>query len=300
MLPDAGPAWYFGAEDDELELRIRLIGIKRHFGASYEDLAEAGFRMKSLYGDDAVLGAPNRAGIIEPTQLYQQIFEEACDVRPKCIALDASADMFAGNEIDRSQVRQFVGLLRKLAGACNGAVILLSHPSITGVNSGSGLSGSTAWHNSVRSRLYLTSPKAEPGEPPDSDLRELSHKKSNYSPVGTSLVLRYKNGLFLPEAGLSSFEKAERELKAEGAFLSGLQRLHDQGQPLSPQTNSSYYAPRLIGSTEKGFRLKEFEAAQERLLEKRQVHVRKEGKPSRQSPRLYPGPPPDVQVEKVH
>jgi hypothetical protein len=40
-----------------------------------------------LYGEDAVLGAPNRSGIIEPTQLYQQIFEEACDVRPKCIAL---------------------------------------------------------------------------------------------------------------------------------------------------------------------------------------------------------------------
>jgi RecA-family ATPase len=300
MLPDPGPAWYFGAEDDELELRIRLIGIKRHFGASYEDLAEAGFRMKSLYGEDAVLGAPNRSGIIEPTQLYQQIFEEACDVRPKCIALDASADMFAGNEIDRSQVRQFVGLLRKLAGACNGAVILLSHPSITGVNSGSGLSGSTAWHNSVRSRLYLTSPKAEPGEPPDSDLRELSHKKSNYGPVGNAIVLRYKNGLFLPEAGSSSFEKAERELKAEDAFLAGLRKLIDEGQSPSPQTTSVYYAPRLMIKVANGFRLKELEAAQGRLLDKRQVHVRKEGKPSRQTPKLYPGPPADARAEQVH
>jgi hypothetical protein len=128
----------------------------------------------------------------------------------------------------------------------------------------------------------------------------LSHKKSNYGPVGTALVLRYKNGLFLPEAGSSSFEKAERELKAEGAYLAGLQKLIDEGQSPSPQTTSVYYAPRLIGKVANGFRVKELEAAQGRLLDKRQVHVRKEGKPSRQSPRLYPGPPPDVQVEQIH
>ena len=39
-------------------------------------------------------------------------------------------------------------LLRRLAIVANGAVNLLSHPSLTGTNSGSGISGSTAWHNS--------------------------------------------------------------------------------------------------------------------------------------------------------
>ena len=88
--------------------------------------------MKSLFGEDALLGAPNGRGLIEPTPLFHQLFEEASTVKPKVIALDASADVFGGNEIDRSQVRQFVGVqLRKLAGATDGAVILLSHPSLT-------------------------------------------------------------------------------------------------------------------------------------------------------------------------
>ena len=52
--------------------------------------------------------------------------------------------MLAGNEIDRSQVRQFVGLMRKLAIAANGSVVLLAHPSLAGISSGTGLSGSTA------------------------------------------------------------------------------------------------------------------------------------------------------------
>src|SRR5262249_23269091 len=124
---------------------ILVSRIREHFNVSYADLIAAGFRLKSLYDEDAILGAPNRNGIIEPTELYNQIYEQAGDVKPKCIAFDASADVYAGNEIDRSQTRQFVGLLRKLASACQGSVILLSHPSLTGISSGSGLSGSTAW-----------------------------------------------------------------------------------------------------------------------------------------------------------
>ena len=60
---------------------------------------------------------------------------------------------FPGNEIDRRQTRQFVTLLRRLAIDANAAVVLISHPSLTGIASGSGLSGNTAWHNSTRARL---------------------------------------------------------------------------------------------------------------------------------------------------
>src|SRR5262249_59389180 len=110
-----GPAGYIGAEDDERELRIRLSPILRLFGATHADLIEAGFQMKSLFGEDAILGAPNGRGIIEPTPLFLQLFEEAADKKPKAIAIDASPDVFAGNEIDRSHVRQFAGSLPRLS-----------------------------------------------------------------------------------------------------------------------------------------------------------------------------------------
>ena len=44
-----------------------------------------------------------------------------------------------------------------------------------------------------------------------SDLRELSFLKNNYGPLAESIVLRYRNGLFLPEAGQSTLEKLARD-----------------------------------------------------------------------------------------
>jgi RecA-family ATPase len=276
-LPEPGGAWYVGAEDDERELHIRLSAIQKHFGASYADLVAGGFRMTSLFGKDAVLGMPNRFGVIEPTPLYRRLYDEAAELKPKCIALDASADMFAGSEIDRSQVRQFVGLLRKLADVCDGAVILLSHPSLTGINSGTGLSGSTAWHNSVRARMYLTSPKAENGEQPDTDLRELSFKKNNYGPIGDSIVLRYKNGLFLPETGTSNLEKLARESVVDEILITVGKSLESRGDWLSASRQSHAYAPRIIVQQQeaKARRIKKHElaASLDRQLDQNKVHI---------------------------
>ena len=158
-LPEPGGAFYFGCEDDEKELRLRLGPIVAHYGTTFDNLKAGGFRFQSLAGQDAVLGAPNRNGTIEPTALFDQLLEQASDLKPKHIGIDTAADVFAGNEIDRAQVRQFINLLRRLAIVSNGSVLLLTHPSLTGINTGTGLSGSTAWHNSVRSRMYMTAPK---------------------------------------------------------------------------------------------------------------------------------------------
>jgi RecA-family ATPase len=242
-LPEPGGAFYFGCEDDEAELRIRLTAIGEHYGTTFNELKANGFRFKSLAGEDAVLGALDRSGIIKPTALYNQLYEEAGDLKPKHIGIDTSADVFAGNEIDRNQVRQFVSLLRRLAIVSNGSVVLLSHPSLTGINSGTGLSGSTAWHNSVRARMYMTAPKAEPGEQPDGDLRELQFKKSNYGRVPDSLVLRYQNGLFLPEAGMSNLHKAAREAAVEDIFIAIAKKLESRGEELSVAQTSHGYAP---------------------------------------------------------
>jgi hypothetical protein len=35
------------------------------------------------------------------------------------------------------------------------APVLIAHPSLTGMNTGSGLFGSTDWHNGPRARLYF-------------------------------------------------------------------------------------------------------------------------------------------------
>jgi RecA-family ATPase len=267
-LPDPGGAFYFGCEDDEHELRIRLSAIIRHCGTSFSELYANGFRFKSLAGEDAVLGAPDRSGTIQPTGLYDQLYEQAGDLKPKHIGIDTSADVFAGNEVDRTQVRQFIGLLRRLAIVANGSVVLLSHPSLTGINSGSGISGSTAWHNSVRARMYMTAPKVEPGEQPDTDIRELQFKKSNYGRVADSIVLRYRHGLFLPEAGVSDIEKAARQQEVENVLIEVGKKLAGLGHELSPMPTAHTYAPTIIAKQPeaKGIRKVELATALERLL----------------------------------
>jgi RecA-family ATPase len=282
LLPEPGPAWYIGAEDDARELHIRLSAIQRYYGVTYAELIAAGFRMLSLFGEDAVLATPNRLAIVEPTELYHQIFEQAGDEKPRCIALDASADLFGGDEINRVQVRQFIGLLRRLAGVTDGALLLLSHPSLTGINSGTGLSGSTAWHNSVRARMYLTSPKPEPGEQPDSDLRELIFKKNNYGPISGSVILRYKDGLFLPERGTSSLEAAAAEQTANEIFLRLLARFAREGRNLSHKPQPANYAPRVFAAQPEAKSLpralKALEAAMQRLFQEGRIYVETYGR----------------------
>jgi AAA domain len=62
-LPEPGGALYFGCEDDEKELRIRLTAIAAHYGTTFDELQAKGFRFKSLSGEDAILGAPDRSGL---------------------------------------------------------------------------------------------------------------------------------------------------------------------------------------------------------------------------------------------
>ncbi len=114
-----------------------------------------------------MLGALTRGGKVEPTARYKQLLEAAGDIKPKMIGIASSADVFARSEIDRSQVKQFISLLTRVAIVAGGSVNLIAHPSLTGIATGSGLSGSTQWHNSVHARAYMTSVEPEEGEQPD-------------------------------------------------------------------------------------------------------------------------------------
>ena len=118
--------------------------------------------MLPLLGQDATLCAVNpRAGRVETTALYRQIYEAAGDLKPKNISVDTLSRAFAGNEIDRVQVYAFAMHMQALAMVASGSVTVLSHPSLAGMAIGSGISGSTAWHGAFRFRQYLKGVKAE-------------------------------------------------------------------------------------------------------------------------------------------
>jgi RecA-family ATPase len=291
-LPTPGPALVLCCEDDTDELHRRLDRIVEHysatFGATYGELGD--IQLLSLAGQDAVLAAPNRNGLVQATKLFGRIHEAACDIRPRLIILDNSADVFAGNENDRAQVRQFVTLLRDLAISANAGLLLTSHPSLTGINTGTGLSGSTAWNASVRSRLYFKRAKTEKDEEPDPDLRVLEVMKSNYGPVGETVTVRWKDGLFLPVAGVSSVEKLAAEQKAEQLFLTLLDRFTRQGRNTCEKPSAPTYAPTLFAkeheAQELGIRKTDFEGAMRKLFAAEKIYLEPYGPRCRATSRL--------------
>ena len=233
-MPELGPAFYIGAEDEKDELWRRLAAIANHHKVTFNELAAGGLHVLCLLGQDATLcAASGKSGKVETTALYRQLYDAAGDIKPKNISIDTLSRAFSGNEIDRVQVYAFANHMQALAMTAGGSVTVLSHPSLAGITSGSGISGSTAWHGAFRFRMYLTSIKPEAGEQPDGDIRELQFRKNQYGPMGEAIVLRYRHGLFLPEQGMSSLDKLGREQKAEETFLTLLARLGREGRNVS-------------------------------------------------------------------
>ncbi|WOH70649.1 AAA family ATPase [Bradyrhizobium sp. NDS-1] len=257
-LPEPGPVIYQGCEDTRDELHRRVASICEHYDVKFSDLISGGLNMFSCVEGDGLLGVPDRGGQIEPTRMYKRLLEAANDIKPKHIGIDTSADVFGGNEIDRSQVRQFVSLLRKLAIAANGSVVLLSHPSLTGITSGTGLSGSTAWHNSVRSRIYLTS---------DGDMRTIEFKKNQYGPLGEKVVVRYEDGVFVPDGGKTDVELTLIHRIADDSFLELLDITAKQQRYFGSKPGTNYAPKQLAGLPQaKGHNARMLGQAMERLL----------------------------------
>ena len=289
-MPEPGPAIYVGAEDDEAEIHIRLAAIAEHYGATFRDLTSGGLHILPLLGQDATLCAVKKSGKIEVTNLYRQIHEAAGDIKPKNISIDTLSRAFAGNEIDRTQVYAFAMHMQALAKAAGGSVTVLSHPSLAGISTGSGISGSTAWHGAFRFRQYLKGLKADAGEQPDNDLRQLEFKKNQYGPIGETIALRYQGGLFLPVGGSNPLDKIAAEQRSDEVFLQLLAQFAQQGRNVSQSPTANSYAPTAFAKEEaakaKGIRKPDFDAAMRRLFDKGKLRVEQYGRPSRPASRL--------------
>jgi RecA-family ATPase len=295
LLPEPGPAIYVGAEDSEDEVHIRLAAIAKHYGVSFKELIEGGLHVLCLLGEDATLvAASGKSGKIETTKLYRQIYEAAGDIKPKNISIDTLSRAFEGDEINRVQVYAFANHMQKIAMVADGSVTILSHPSVAGMNNGSGISGSTAWHGAFRFRQYLTGVKADAGEQPDGDLRQLEFKKNQYGPPGKNIVVRYQDGLFLPERGMSNLDKAARESRVEEVFLSGLSQIIRQGRDAMAGKTSSEFGPSLIAdlpdAKKERITKRELTAVMDKLLAADKIHIGKtSGPPSKAKKCLLPG-----------
>jgi RecA-family ATPase len=288
MVPEIGRTLVLSAEDDENELHRRTENCRAHYGIAYSDLANT--RFVDLVGENAVLGEQHRNGTIHATALFNAVEKYVKDFKPDLVVIDALADAFAGDENNRPQARQFIGLLKKLCRDHSLTVVCIAHPSLSGMNSGSGTSGSTGWSNSVRSRLYFDRVKDAEGSV-EPGLCQLTLKKANYAQEGQTFLVRWKAGVYVPEQGVSSLDKASVEQRAQEIFLTLLTKVSNQNQEVSPNKSPSYAPAKFFKMKEAaGLKKPQLERAMQELLDDNRIHIEVSGPPSKRRSRLCIGP----------
>lgn len=233
-------------EDREDVLHWRQDAINAHYFLDYDDLEPALFLPRKGATSNA-LARFDRSGEAQLTQFYDWLTSMIALHRPDVVILDTLADVFDGDEINRNQVRAFMNLLAGLAMRNDCAVILCGHPSKAGQQSGDGTSGSTAWHNSARARMYL---QREFEENLPTRFLTLSQKKSNYGGADGEVRLTFsREARVLVTMSEAPVEFAQNDVEeARDLFMQCLDGVLQRDGSVS-DAKSGKYAPKLFAQS---------------------------------------------------
>lgn len=281
-----GRAVVVSCEDAETELWRRLIGIARgegfDLGAIVEDLA-----LFDRVGRDTgvmVRGTGYNAGW-EESHFWGNFSNFVRDFGPSVVILDSLYDFYpsTGSQLDMATARLFMGMLRELANDAGCAIVVLWHPSKSGLESGDGTSGNVAFRNAARSMLYVQRADKDDRNGP----RIISQKKSNYGPSQDAITVVWENGRFVREEecsqradAVTAIERNSLANRAKEVFLRCLDAFAVQGRHVSASPKSGLYAPKeFAGTTEaKGLREEHLEKAMRVLFDDGEIEVGEVGR----------------------
>lgn len=248
----AGNVAFFSGEDGGALLQYRLRHICHCMGVPVESLDGRLFLLDATNGDPSLFTEVTTAGRKEgtTTQTYSDV-RQFCDANAiDFLVVDNASDTFDASEIDRARVRGFIRSLARIARERDAGVLLLAHVdkgTSRGERSGSeGYSGSTAWNNSPRSRLFMSR---------DGDGALLiEHQKHNLGPRHQPLHLSW------PEGGIPKLDEpvgvsvqSAGSLGHEKALVNLIAEYTERGEFVPTALTSRTNAGKLLGR-EPGFR----------------------------------------------
>jgi len=240
---------FVSAEDDAIMVMRRLRKICRCLQVDMTDLRQwlQVVDMTSgspvLFDEVRELGVRRGAVTDTYTALTHLVRREGFGF----IVVDNASDTFGADEINRAMVRGFLRSLTAWA-RHGGAVMLLGHvdknvsrgKNVPREGADEAYSGSTAWHNSVRSRLFL---QVLPG-----GKLELLHQKCNVGPKLPPLQLAWSSdGVIQHESQVGAVHMIELKLHLR-ALLTLLIDFTERGEFVSPEKNSRNHAVALMGT----------------------------------------------------
>ncbi len=184
---------FVSLEDSAPVVRYRLAGICRIW---FIDPSELGDKLTVVDGAEypELFSADNRQGG-DTTRTYFEMKQLVKTYEVGLAVIDNASDAFGGDEIQRRQVRAFIRSLSQILKPGNAALLLLAHVDKNTSRSkqsenSEGYTGSTAWHNSVRSRLFM---KRE-----DNGNLNIDHQKLNLGCKREKLTLTWQKGEMMP------------------------------------------------------------------------------------------------------
>lgn len=188
------PVLFVSLEDEPSIVRLRLRRIIEAYGLGSGAVLPS---MRLLDGTRAFSALMTEGDGFNAQPVFTDAFRELAlgAAGAGLVIIDNASDAFDANENSRRAVRAFVRGLAAIARKHDAAVVLLAHiDKAAARNGGQGnsYSGSTAWHNSARSRLALTE---------QDGAIVLEHEKANLSSRADPLRFAFADGVLLPESG---------------------------------------------------------------------------------------------------
>lgn len=237
---EPGRVLFLSLEDSGAIVRHRLAHICRQWDIEPEELANLQVFDGTDHPELFATAGGRDAGATTGS------YAELCNLAKGAdlVIVDNASDAYGGDEIQRRQVRAFIRSLGWIARDNDASVLLLAHVDkgtsrARKAEGGEGYSGSTAWHNSVRSRLFMS--RDENGG------LLLEHQKTNFG------KLREPLHLFWPTDGLPQVDTPATGVVAHiadrvntQALLKLIAEFTERGEYVGTATTSRTHAAKLL------------------------------------------------------
>lgn len=254
---------FYSAEDGERVLRSRLAKLCTALGVEQTALDGKLILIDASDSDPTLFRATDLPALANLASLATQH-------RANLIVIDNASDVFDGDEIKRAAVRGFIRSIRRHLARPGRAVLLLAHinkVAAGNARSSEDYSGSTAWHNSVRSRLSLSR------ESDDTLLVE--HMKANHGPKAASIRLEWRDGVpSFANIWLDGEVAVKERNEAKQAILGVIQAIEHRGGRIPTAPNGSHSTYKIVSADAKFPKLDKMLFAQlmDELQDSGQIH----------------------------
>jgi len=255
-------------EDELNEIHRRLDRMCRAYEWRYEDFKNNLAFCCRAGEDNLFIEYAMQRQTATKTNFFHALIETIKDENFEFLVIDNIANVFGGNENDRSETTRFMTAIYELCRSADISVMLLGHPP-----KGQGsYSGSTAWEATVRQRFNL--------KKDDKNTYVLKCEKANYIRVGEEIEMsKNTDGVFVESFSLDA-EKDNFDfagLKAQ--IWNFVKDCNDNSTSISfaHQAGADYYEKRLrYKGLTKGYRMKDIHRAVEELAREGRL-VKKDG-----------------------